>query len=99
MKKISLKKLLSLEKPIIYDIREKEEYNKYHIKNSINISFNTIYQTYSTILNTFDTYYIVCAEGYRSKKLVKYISKNGYNVIYVIKGLKQHKKYLDMFDF
>lgn len=99
MKKITLKKLLKLNNPIIYDIREKDEYNKYHIKNSINISFNTIFQTYSTILNTFDIYYIVCEEGYRSKKLVKHISKKGYKIIYVKNGLKNHNKYLDMFEF
>ena len=99
MKKITLKKLLQLNNPIIYDIRDTEEYTKYHIKNSINVSFNTIYISYSTILNTFDTYYIVCEEGFRSKKLVKHISKKGYNVIYVKKGLLNRKKYLNMFDF
>jgi rhodanese-related sulfurtransferase len=99
MKKITLKKLLQLNNPIIYDIRNKEEYNKYHIKNSINISFDIIYISYSTILNTFDTYYIVCEEGYRSKKLVKHLSKKGYNIIYVKHGLINRKKYLNMFDF
>ena len=99
MRKITLKKLLSLDNPIIYDIREKDEFQKKHIKNSINVSFNTIFITYSTILNTFDTYYIVCEEGYRSKKLVKHLSKKGYNVIYVKHGLINRKKYLNMFDF
>ncbi len=93
MRKITLKKLLSLDNPIIYDIREKDEFQKKHIKNSINVSFNTIFITYSTILNTFDTYYIVCEEGYRSKKVVKKLSKQGYNVVYVKHGLKYLNKY------
>ena len=95
MRKITLKKLLSLDNPIIYDIREKDEFQKKHIKNSINVSFNTIFITYSTILNTFDTYYIVCEEGYRSKKVVKKLSKHGYNVVYVKHGLKYLDKYLN----
>jgi len=95
MKKIFLKKLLTINNPIIFDIREKDEYAKKHIDNSINISFNTIYISYSTIFNKFDTYYIVCEEGYRSKKLVKKLSKLDYNVIYVKKGLKYLNKYIN----
>lgn len=94
MKKISLKKLLKLNNPIIYDIRDKNEFINKHIDNSINVNFNTIYITYSTFLNKFDTYYIVCEKGYRSKQIVKKLFKEGYNVIYVKKGLKNLNKYI-----
>ena len=32
-------------------------------------------------MNTFDTYYIVCEEGYRSKKLVKHLSLSGTEIL------------------
>lgn len=91
MKKISLKRLLKLKNIIIYDIRDIDEYLKYNIDNSINISFSILYKEYTKYFNKDNVYYILCEKGYRSKQLAKKLHKLGYKVIYVKGGI--HKLY------
>lgn len=93
MKKISLKKLLKLNNPIIYDIRDIEEYNKYNIPNSINITFNKLFLHHNLYFNNTNKYYIVCELGHRSKRLIKLLKKYNYNLIYVKRGLKDLRKF------
>ncbi len=95
MKKISLKKLLNLNNPIIYDIRDTDEFKSYHINTSINIAFNQLINNHQKYFNYNNTYFIVCELGYRSKKLIKQLKKYNYNIVYVKRGLK----YLSKFNF
>lgn len=94
MKKITLKKLLFLNNVVIIDIREKDEFLNHCIPNSINIPFFKLYQNYAKYINKDIKYYIVCEKGYRSRKMVKFLNKLGYDTIYIKNGLKYlHKFY------
>ena len=87
MKKISYKKLYSIINTIIIDVRDIEEYNSFHLNNTINIPyFDLINNNENYLLKSF-TYYIICKTGYRSKLVCKKLNKHGYNLIYVIKGI------------
>lgn len=93
MKKISLKKLLKLQNPMIYDIRSSENFKKFNIRNSINIPYFELRVHYKKILNKNEIYYIICDEGYMSKKLVKFLTKEKYKVIHVKRGIKNLNKF------
>lgn len=95
MKKISLRKLLELENINIIDIRDIDEFNIKHISNSINIPSFKLYQTYTLLLNKYETYYIICEKGIRSKQMVKFLKRKKYNVVYIKNGISK----LDHFNF
>lgn len=87
MKKISINKLLKLKNINIIDIRDEDEYNIFNINNSINIPNIILYNNYISLLDKSKTYYIVCDKGVRSKKMVKFLNKKKYNVVYVKGGI------------
>lgn len=69
----------------IIDVRTKEEFDKGHIKDSLNIDFydpnfaNTI-----RVLNKNNTYLIYCRTNNRSLKTYELMKELGFNNIYVI---------------
>lgn len=72
----------------IIDVREVCEYEEYHIKDSINIPFNLLFNKPHLFINNKHTYYIVCKDSSLSKKIVLRLSELGYNAVCVFGGLK-----------
>ena len=72
----------------IIDIRDKEEYNKGHFINAINIPYNLIICFPSVYLSKDKTYYIYCTSGIRSKKVCDLLRIMHYKVINVKDGYK-----------
>ena len=67
---------------VIIDVREKDEYNSGHIKNSINISVNHI-------RNKINDYVILlyCRSGARAKEAAQYLINMGYSNVYTFGGI------------
>lgn len=72
----------------IIDIREFNEYEKYHIKGTVNVPFGLIMEKYYLFLNKNTRYYILCDNGNKSKMATDYLSTLGYDVVYIIGGIK-----------
>ena len=62
---------------LIIDIRDELEFNKQHIKTSINIPYNIFY-LYKNKLNKIQPIYIICYYGQTSKELAAVLRKEGY---------------------
>lgn len=92
MKIIKYKDLMNINNPIIIDIRDKYEYLNFHIKKSLNIPFHLLWKYPEKYLNFEDTYYLLCEEGYRSKKLSRHLRKLKYNTISIKNGYKNIKQ-------
>lgn len=73
---------------IIIDIREKEEYIKNHLPNSINISFYQLIVYPSKYLDKKKKYLLVCNYGIKSKKTSEILNRNGYHTFSLKKGYK-----------
>ncbi len=68
-----LKKINNRKNKII-DVREVEEFNAMHIPNAINVPLKTLFKNPEEHLS--GKTYFVCANGSRSKRVVKKLSKN-----------------------
>lgn len=68
---------------IIVDVREKEEFEKSHIKNAINIPVAKINPDYFKNKNK---YLIYCQSGRRAKTVVNNLQKEGLENIYYLEG-------------
>lgn len=68
---------------IIVDVREKEEFEKSHIKNAINIPVGKINPDYFKNKNK---YLIYCQSGRRAKTVVNNLQKEGLENIYYLEG-------------
>lgn len=71
---------------MIIDIRSKEKYNRGHLNNAINISFNELFNHPSKYLNKDTVYQIYCDTGSRSKVLVNTLNRIGYNCVNIDGG-------------
>lgn len=65
----------------VIDVRSKEDFKKGKIRGCKNIEINTLLAHPELYLNKNDEYYIMCLSGMRSKKVVKVLSKQGYNLV------------------
>lgn len=74
----SLEDLMANNEYIIVDVRTKEEYTQSHIKNAINIPYDTIDNT--TNLNKEKLIFVYCKSGKRSKIAYDTLKEMGYNV-------------------
>ena len=70
---------------VLIDIRDKEEYNKKHIKGSINIPYNELIFNHNKYLNKNNKYYLICSGGIKSKKATNILSVYGYDVTNIIR--------------
>lgn len=70
---------------VLIDIRDKEEYNKKHIKGSINIPYNELIFNHNKYLNKNNKYYLICSGGVKSKKATNILSVYGYDVTNIIR--------------
>jgi adenylyltransferase/sulfurtransferase len=82
-----LKKIISEAKDFeMIDIREKEDYNAFHIKGSINLPFHHIREKYKSISKN-KTVIIICNYGTKSRQLIKYLNEEfGYTNLLNLKG-------------
>lgn len=78
--------LSKLNKPIIIDIRNNNQYEKGHIPNSINIDFQKLLLYPNNYLRKDIKYYIYCQKGIQSTRLCSYLKKIGYSVINIQGG-------------
>lgn len=83
---ISVSELKKLSNINIIDIRNMEKYNDKHMPGAINISLNQLLINPEKYLQRNLKYYIYCQRGMQSRKLVKILKNNGYNVVNIIGG-------------
>ena len=81
----SLNELMAKEAINLIDVREKEEYDSFHIPCAKNIPLSDVYHDKMS-LDKEDTYYIVCKGGTRSRKAAEFLADHGYNVVDVMGG-------------
>lgn len=72
----------------VIDLREFIEFEKYHIKHTINIPFSLIMEKHYLFLNKTNKYFLICNNGDKSKLACEYLNSLGYNVVYIIGGIK-----------
>lgn len=73
----------------IIDLRNKIDFSKNHIPNSINFEYETLINNYKTLLNKLNTYYLICDYGISSSKAAKLLDSKGYNVITISGGFSK----------
>ncbi len=73
---------------VIIDVREKDEYNSGHIKNSINISVNHIRNKINDYVSDKDKVILLyCRSGARAKEAAQYLINMGYSNVYTFGGI------------
>lgn len=70
---------------IIIDIRDEYEYQKQHIKTSINIPY-PLFHLYKKRIAKDKPLYLICHYGKQSEKLAKELRKEGYQAYSFING-------------
>lgn len=85
------KRYLSYKKIEVIDIRTKEEYIYYHLKDSVNIPFSKLLNEYHILLDKSKQYFLICNDGRKSKYISHILEDEGYNIISVIGGLRRWK--------
>ncbi|NBI30441.1 rhodanese-like domain-containing protein [Chengkuizengella marina] len=70
---------------IIIDVREKFEWEYYHLENSLLYPMNTIPEQLSEFPKD-KTLYILCAHGIRSQHVCQYLIQNGFDHVKNVKG-------------
>ena len=75
---------------IIIDVRTKEEYKEYHMKDAINIPYEKIVETLDQQKTDKETPIIVyCKSGTRSNKAFTSLKESGYKNIYDLGALSK----------
>ena len=70
----------------IIDIRDKAEFLKSNIPNSINIPYTTIKNKYQRLLSKDENYFIICTKGITSLEITSFLNNHGFNATSVIGG-------------
>jgi rhodanese-related sulfurtransferase len=69
----------------VIDVRELEEWNYYHLEQTIHIPMNTIPER----MGNFDqeeTLYVICAHGVRSAAVCNYLAKHNFTKVINVEG-------------
>jgi rhodanese-related sulfurtransferase len=80
---------------LIIDIRNKEQYDKYHMDGSINIPFYNLITNPDQYLDKNKTYLIVCDYGLKSKKTSEILNNMGYLTKSICGGIKEYQRFYD----
>ena len=67
----------------LIDVQHPLDYHQKHDPRSINIYADKLIMNHNKYLNKNSTYYIICAKGQLSKKVVRTLSYYGYNLVQV----------------
>jgi rhodanese-related sulfurtransferase len=71
----------------VIDVREAEEWNYYHLEQTIHIPMNTIPEKMGNY-DKAETLFVICAHGVRSAAVCSYLTKHNFiNVINVEGGM------------
>ncbi|NDI34322.1 rhodanese-like domain-containing protein [Chengkuizengella sediminis] len=70
---------------IIIDVREKCEWDYYHLENSLLYPMNTIPEQCSELPKD-KTLYVLCAHGIRSQHVCQYLIQNGFDNVKNVNG-------------
>ena len=73
----------------IIDVRDPDEYDSYHIHNSLNIPSSLIIDKHHLFINKNQKYFIICYNGTRSKVVAMHLNNLGYNTVNVIGGIEK----------
>ena len=71
---------------IIFDVREKSEYDVSHIANAMNFPFKKFKTEQISPISKDKKIVIYCSVGYRSEKIAEKLIKSGYKNIYNLYG-------------
>lgn len=79
----------------IIDVRERKDYNKYHIPGAVNIEFETIMSMsdFTEFFSKKDKIVIYCENGGRSLYATAKLGKMGYEVYSLSGGMRMYQKY------
>ena len=91
MRKVNFKKI---QDGYLIDIRDKQDFDRDHLINSINYPQSFLEKNYKTLLNTKTKYYLICYIGKSSNTLSKKLSKENYKTFFIKGGYKKIKKLL-----
>lgn len=72
----------------IIDIRDEVDYNKQHLKDAVNVPFNSLLIYKEKYLDKKKNYLLVCSYGLKSKKTSEILNNNGYHTFSLKKGMK-----------
>ncbi len=76
----------------IIDLRNKEEYLKFHINGSRNIDYITLLSNPNYYLNYEDIYLLICDRGIQSMDVSNILKRKGYHTYSLEGGIKKLKK-------
>ena len=79
-------RLVNQHKGKFVDVRDKAEYEKEHIADSVNLPLSQLAEDTASLKNTSQPLVIVCASGQRARKAAKQFRKQGYEQVYVLTG-------------
>lgn len=82
MKKINIQEYKPSMGPLI-DIQDPISYEEYHHPLSVNINGDKLLLNHPNYLNKTTTYYIVCKNGHKSRKVANILEFYGYHVVQV----------------
>ncbi|MDO5539758.1 MAG: rhodanese-like domain-containing protein [Eubacteriales bacterium] len=74
---------------MIIDLREPEDYRKYHIRNAVNIPYSTLYKKHVFPEDMILVLY--CERGSSSLSAAKMLTEQGYNVKTVVGGIHAYR--------
>jgi glyoxylase-like metal-dependent hydrolase (beta-lactamase superfamily II)/rhodanese-related sulfurtransferase len=83
-------------KPVIVDVRRRDEYASGHLEGAINLPLDFINENMDAI-DTTQPHYVYCASGYRSMVFISILKARGYdnlvNVTNGYKGIRSSKRF------
>ncbi|HHT38794.1 MAG TPA: rhodanese-like domain-containing protein [Mollicutes bacterium] len=88
MKMVTINELKQLNRPIIIDVREPDEYELGKIPNAINIPLDEMLDNHEKYLSQDRKYYIYCETSLRSSRACDFLSDFGYDVYLIDGGFK-----------
>ena len=92
-KEIGIEELCQEDNPNLIDIRSPYMYLNGTIDKAVNIPFEKLFSNPQDYLKKDEKYYIFCSNGTSSKRMCKYLSTLGYEVINIIGGYNNYKRY------
>lgn len=78
---------------ILIDVREEEEYQKFHLRGAVNIPYD---QLAEKNLNKETIYIFYCNNGMQSMRAARDCAMDGFQVYNIIGGLKGNEKDIDI---
>jgi rhodanese-related sulfurtransferase len=78
--------MINQQKALFIDVREKDEFEKEHIADAVNMPVSTLNDAQVKQKDKAKPIIIVCASGQRARAAVKQLKAKGFSDLYVLKG-------------